>query len=114
MEKGAAEIVGVGEPDLDHGMAGVGQRVQGRGVRPVAAQPEVHEQAVGPVRVGRAERFVGHRQDPGARLARALGHELLDPHADARDRRRGDERQLVAARRGRRGEDGAEVDGRID
>ena len=34
---------------------------------------------------------------PGAVLAGALGDELLDPRAEARDRRVGDERQLVAA-----------------
>ena len=46
-----------------------------------------NEQAILPVALRIAKRLTGHRNDPGAVLARTLRHQLLDPGAEARHRR---------------------------
>ena len=84
-------------------MAGGAERLDARvgvGVGAVLVA-QVHEHAVVAVGVGLEQRLVGHRQDAAALLAGALGDELLDPQAEARDRLADDERELVAAARGR-------------
>ena len=54
------------------------------------------EDAVVAVDRGRAQRLAGDGQDALAFLAGALGDQLLDPQPDGFQRRRGDERDLVA------------------
>jgi hypothetical protein len=60
------------------------------------AVAQVHERAVLPVGVRRAQRLVGDGQDARALLARGLGHELLDPQPERAERGIDGEGQLVA------------------
>ena len=66
---------------------------------------QVDEEAVVAVDLRRAQRLAVHGQDALALFAGALGEQLLQPGAEGGDRRRGDERQLVALLVGQRAQD---------
>ena len=75
------------------------------GVRP-GVRPPPGDNAVGAG--GLVAGFAGYRDDTLALLTGALGDKLLDPQAKALDRRREDERQLVAPAPRARAHEGAE------
>ena len=62
-----------------------------------AVPSDADEETVRAIHGRIAQRLSLHRQDASAFLARALGDELLDPHAEPADRRAHGERHLVAA-----------------
>ncbi len=71
-------------------------------------EPEVHEEAVGAVDRGRPERLAVDRDQPLPLLARRFGKELLEPRPEVVDRRRRDQRDLVATVRREDAQDDAE------
>ena len=79
-----------------------------------ARERDPDERPVRAVGLDRAERLEVDRDDPDAVLAGALGDELLDPRAEARDLVVGEERQLVAAGLGQRPDGEPERDARVD
>ena len=76
---------------FERGDAGILRRV-GRG-----GEPQIDEDAIGAVAIGRRQRLEIDRHDRLPVLARRLGDQLLEPGAEALDAGRGDERELVAA-----------------
>ena len=66
-------------------------------VRRIAIGGDGDKRAIVPIFVRAAERLVDHGQGAFAVLAGALGHELLDPEAERRERGRERQRQLVAS-----------------
>ena len=60
-------------------------------------EPEVHEEAVRAVDLGRAEGLAVDGDQPLPLLASRLGEELLEPRAEVVDRGRHDQRDLVAS-----------------
>ena len=75
----------------------------------VAIGVDRDERAVGAVFVWTSSGFIDDRQRALPALAGALGDQLLDPQTERRQRRRQDDRQLVAAARGRGADKGAEL-----
>ena len=67
----------------------------------VAGGTQAHEDAIGAVDLGRAQRLAVHGHDARAVLAGRLRDELLQPGAQGRQVRLDDEGQLVAAGRAR-------------
>jgi len=94
---------------------GLGQRLHSGVERlvGVVGVAQIGKHTVIAVDVGLTERLVGHRQDPAPLLARALGDELLGPQAEAGDRLRDNEGQLVAAPQGELAERQTEPQARV-
>ena len=88
-----AEIVGIGQFQLQYGVAGGGDLCDLVVERIVGAQ--IGEESVGSVVCGGG--FEVHRQEALGVLAGAFGDELFDPGTGRGEGGRGDEGQLVAA-----------------
>ena len=113
-EELAAQPFAGRDDQVDDRMAGGRQRVELRvGARsPVARRVmrEADEDAIVAVDARRRERLADDGHDAVAVLAGALGDELLDPVAEALERRLDDQGQLVAAAAGQRAERRAQHD----
>ena len=95
----AAEVERAAVAELDHRVAGVGQR------REAVVLADADEEPVVAVDLGRAEPLAGDGDHPGALLAGGLGEELLEPEPERLDVLVDDERDLVPAGLHRRAED---------
>ena len=109
----AAEIRRPRGRNRDHRVAGLGERprLRARRLGGLSAPGEVrdaHEHAILAI-AGRLTRgLLGHGQDAGGTLARGLCDELLEPQAEARERRIDQERELVATLPGERAQRSAQ------
>ena len=111
-EELAGDVVAVRERQAHDGLARrleAGERRVLAGVL-VAVEVQGNEDPVVVVDGGSAERLPVYGKDPGSPLARGFGQQLLEPRAEAADRRRQGERDLVAPLPGAGAEQQAESD----
>ena len=107
-EEEPPEVGGPGGGEREHRLPRLRERAAlGRGGPVGRSDGQVH--AVGPGALDRRGRLTDDRDDPAAVLARALGHELLDPQAEAGQRLVDQDRELVAPPARERAEGQAKV-----
>ena len=99
-EEFLADVIAIGDGDAHDRMPARSSAATASscfGIR-FARQPQIDEQAIRAVDVGRAQRLGVDRDEALALLAGRFGEELLEPGAEIGDAGRGDDRDLVAAR----------------
>ena len=94
-EELGAQMEDRGHIQTHHGMTRGRQGSHGRIHARVTMQAHMHEHAIGAIGLRSGQRLAIHRHDAQAHLAGRLGHQLLQPRAQARETCRGMHRQLV-------------------